>query len=147
MADRVQYKLTGADALSAKFRGLSVSMRTRVALPAARDAMDIVLRDAKDRASQIDDPATANDISANLALIERKTAGEELGAVVVSVGVKRSTKGRLGGNTYYWWWVELGTENARAHPFVRPALENNREAVFSEFLSSAKYQLLKLGLT
>ncbi|KGS11892.1 hypothetical protein OA77_24725, partial [Pseudomonas coronafaciens] len=60
MVDRVQYKLTGADALSAKFRELSVNMRTRVALPAARDAMDVVLRDAKDRASQIDDPATAN---------------------------------------------------------------------------------------
>ncbi|MCQ2989051.1 hypothetical protein NLO72_07335 [Pseudomonas tremae] len=146
MVDRVQYKLTGADALSAKFRQLSVSMRTKVVLPAAKDAMDVVLRDAKDRASQIDDPATANDISANLALMERKAISEELGAVVVSVGVKKSIRGRLGGNTYYWWWVELGTENARAHPFVRPALENNKQAVFSEFLSSAKYQLLKLGV-
>ena len=147
MADWVTYKLKGSDELSARFKGLTEEMRRKVALPAAKDAMEIVLLDAKDRAARIDDPETTNFIPANLAMIERKALGEEVGAVVISVGVRMRKRGQKGGNTFYWWWVELGTEKNRAKPFLRPALANNREAVFKEFLSSAKYQLIKLGVS
>ncbi|MDD1966948.1 HK97 gp10 family phage protein [Pseudomonas putida] len=146
MADWVEYKLTGADALSAKFRSLGEEMRRKVVTPAAKDAMEIVLDDAKSRAARIDDPETSNFIPKNLAIVERKAIGVEVGAVVMSVGVRKRSLGQGGGNTFYWWWVELGTEKNRAKPFLRPALQNNREAVFKEFLSSAKYQLIKLGV-
>lgn len=145
MADTISYKLTGADALSAKFRELSQSVRSQVAVPAAKDAMEIVLKDAQDRASRVDDPETRNYLPKNIAMVEQKTQGAELGAAIVSVGVRKTKAGQRGGNTFYWWWVELGTEFARAQPMLRPALANNREAVFKEFLSSAKFQLLKLG--
>ena len=146
MADTISVRFTGTDQLSAKFRELSGAVRTKVAAPAAKDAMQIVLTDAKDRASRVDDPETSNYLPANIALVERKKLGEEIGAVVVSVGVRKTKAGQRGGNTYYWWWVELGTEHSRARPMLRPALANNREAVFKEFLSSAKYQLIKLGI-
>lgn len=146
MADSISYRLTGAAELSAKFRELSTEMRTKVAVPAAKDAMQVVLTDAKDRASKVDDPETKNYLPDNIALVEQKKLGEEIGAAVVSVGVRRTKAGQRGGNTFYWWWVELGTEYARAQPMLRPALANNREAVFKEFLSSAKYQLIKLGV-
>ncbi|MDI3399657.1 hypothetical protein QLG12_15695 [Pseudomonas sp. V88_4] len=146
MDEIVRFNLKGADELSARFKGLTEEMRRKVVLPAAKDAMDIVLLDAKDRAARIDDPETANFIPANLAMIERKAIGEEVGAVVISVGVRMRKRGQKGGNTFYWWWVELGTEKNRAKPFLRPALANNREALFKEFLSSAKYQLIKLGV-
>lgn len=145
MADFVQYTLKGADELSRKFRGLSEEMRRQVVLPAAKDAMDIVLKDAKDRADRVDDPSTPNYIPLNLAMIERQALGQELGAVVVSVGVRRRKRGQGGGNTFYWWWVELGTEHSRAQPFMRNALGQNKAQVFREFISSAKFQLLKLG--
>jgi HK97 gp10 family phage protein len=145
MADTISYKLTGADALSAKFRELSLGVRSQVAVPAAKDAMQIVLADAQDRASRVDDPETRNYLPKNIALVEQKTQGAELGAAIVSVGFRKTRAGQRGGNTFYWWWVELGTEFARAQPMLRPALSNNREAVFKEFLSSAKFQLLKLG--
>ncbi|MGR4042893.1 hypothetical protein C5U62_22785 [Pseudomonas protegens] len=144
MVDWVTYNLKGADELSARFKGLAEEMRRKVVTPAAKDAMDIVLVDAKDRAARIDDPETANFIPANLAMVERKALGQEVGAVVISVGVRMRKRGVGGGNTFYWWWVELGTEKNRAKPFLRPALQNNREALFREFLSSAKYQLIKL---
>lgn len=145
MADFVEYKLKGADDLSRKFRALSEEMRRKVVLPAAKDAMDIVLKDAKDRADRVDDPSTPNYIPLNLAMVERKALGQELGAVVVSVGVRRRKRGQGGGNTFYWWWVELGTEHSRAQPFMRNALGQNKQQVFREFLQSAKYQLVKLG--
>lgn len=146
MVDWVEYKLTGADKLSARFKTLPDELRRKIVTPAAKSAMEIVLNDAKERAARIDDPETANFIPKNIALIERKAIGLEDGTVVFCVGVRKRSRGQGGGNTFYWWWVELGTENNRAHPFLRPALQNNREAVFKEFLSSAKYQMLKLGV-
>ena len=145
MASSIEYRLRGADDVVARFRNLSKGMRRKVAVPAAKDAMDIVLQDAKARAQRVDDPETPNYIPANIAMVERKALGEQIDAAVVSVGVRRR-KGRAGGgNTFYWWWVELGTEHSQAHPFIRPSLDHNRQALFREFISSARYQLIKLG--
>lgn len=146
MADWITYKLTGADALSATFKTLSQEMQRQVVVPAGKDAMQIVLNDAISRAQRIDNPYTVPDISKNIALIEDVKYFEETGDTKISVGVKKSPRGRLGGNTFYWWFVELGTSRSRAQPFMRNALGQNQQAVFAEFLSSAKYQLVKLDL-
>ena len=141
----VNYKFTGSDALSAKFKELSAGIRKQVVLPAALDAMEIVRDDAKNRADRIDDPETRQYIPKNITMSENTRLSEELDCVAVSVGVKRGRKGS-GNNTFYWWWVETGTSRIRPQPFMRNALSQNRNAVFKEFLSSAKYQLIKLGV-
>ena len=146
MADWITYKLTGADKLSAAFKKLPQELQRQIVVPAAKDAMDIVLKDAISRASAIDDPSTIPDISKNIALIEDKKYFEETGSTKVSVGVRKTRRGQRGGNTFYWWWVELGDSRSRAQPFLRNALTQNREAVFAELISSGKYQLIKLGL-
>lgn len=146
MADWITYKLTGADALSAKFKTLSQEVQRQIVVPAAKDAMDIVLRDARDRAHRVDNPQTPQNIALNIAMIEDTQYFNETGSTKISVGVRRGRRGRLGGNTFYWWFVELGTSRSRAQPFLRNALGQNQQAVFSEFLSSAKYQLVKLDL-
>lgn len=141
----IEFKFTGTEQLVAKFKELGESARREIATPAAKDAMDIVLKDAIDRAARIDDPKTRKNISKNTIMRERKTLGEETGTVIFSVGVRKG-KSAAGGNSFNFYFVELGTEHAIAHPFLRPALWNNREAVFKEFLSSAKFQLVKLGI-
>lgn len=146
MADWITYKLTGADKLSATFKTLSQEMQRQVVVPAGKDAMQIVLDDAKDRAHRIDNPKTPQNIALNIAMIEDVKYFEETGSTKISVGVKKGRRGRLGGNTFYWWFVELGTSRSRAQPFMRNALGQNQQAVFAEFLSSAKYQLVKLDL-
>lgn len=146
MADWITYKLKGADKLSAKFKTLSQELQRQVVVPAAKDAMDMVMADAKDRAHRIDNPQTPQNIALNIALIEDKGYFSETGSTKISVGVKKGRRGRLGGNTFYWWWIELGTSKMRSQPFMRNALSANKEAVFQEFLSSAKFQLVKLGL-
>lgn len=146
MADYITYKLTGADKLSATFKTLSQELQRQIVVPAAKDAMDIVLQDARNRAQQIDDPSTPRDISRNIALIEDKKFFEETGSTKISVGVKKSRRGRLGGNTFYWWFVELGTSRSRSQPFLRNALRENSQGVLNEFISSAKYQIVKLDL-
>lgn len=146
MADWITYKLTGAEALSAKFKTLPQELQRQVVLPAMKDAMDIVLQDAKARAQRIDNPQTPQNIALNIAITENKAYFNETGSTMVSVGVRKSKRGQRGGNTFYWWWVELGTSRIRAQPFMRNALAQNQQAVFAEFLSSAKFQLIKLGV-
>lgn len=146
MADWITYELKGADELSRVFRTLPQELQRKIVVPAAKDAMDIVLKDAIQRASAIDDPSTIPDISKNIALVEDTKFFNETGSTKISVGVRKTKRGQRGGNTYYWWWVELGTSRIRAQPFMRNALGQNQQAVFQEFLSSAKFQLVKLGL-
>lgn len=146
MADWVQYKLKGAEELSRVFKTLPAELQRQVVLPAAKDAMDIVQQDAIRRAKIIDRPETIPDISKNIAMIDDTKFFNETGATKISVGVRKSKRGQRGGNTFWWWWVELGTARSRAQPFMRNALAQNRQAVFQEFLSSAKFQLIKLGL-
>lgn len=146
MADWITYKLKGADELSRVFKTLPQELQRQVVIPAAKDAMDIVLKAAKENADRIDDPDTPNYIPLNIALIEDKKFFEETGSTKISVGVRKTKRGQRGGNSWYWWYQELGTTRFRAQPFMRNALAQNREAVFAELISSGKYQLLKLGL-
>lgn len=147
MADWITYKLTGAEDLSKVFRTLPQELQRQVVVPAAKDAMDIVLQAAKDNASRVDDPTTSNYIPKNLALIEDTKYFNETGSTKISVGIRKRKRGVGGGNTFYALiFVELGTSRSRAQPFLRNALGQNQQAVFSEFLSSAKFQLLRLGI-
>lgn len=146
MADWITYKLKGADELSRIFKTLPQRLQREIVLPAAKEAMQIVLQDAKARADRIDNPMTFPDISKNMALIEDTKFFEETGSTKISVGVRKTKKGFRGGNTYFWWYVELGTSRIRAQPYMRNALNQNQQAVFREFLSVAKFKLLDLGL-
>lgn len=147
MADWITYKLTGADELSRVFKTLPQELQRQVVIPAAKDAMQIVLDAAKDNAAKLDRPETPNYIPRNLDMIEDKKYFEETGSTKISVGVRKRKRGQGGGNTYYAaLFVELGTSRSRAFPFMRNALGQNTQQVFQEFLSSAKYQLIKLGL-
>lgn len=147
MADWVTFKLKGAEQLSRTFRTLPKEMQRQVVVPAAKDAMDIVLAAAKDNASRVDDPATSNYIPKNLALIEDTKFFNETGSTKISVGVRKRKRGVGGGNTFYAAiFVELGTSRSRSQPFMRRALSENAAQVFQEFLSSARFQLVKLDL-
>lgn len=147
MADWITYQLKGADELSRIFKTLPQELQRQVVVPAAKDAMDIVLQAAKDNASRVDDPKTANYIPKNIGMIEDTKFFAETGSTKISVGVRKRKRGQGGGNTYYAAiFVELGTSRSRAQPFMRNALAQNRQQVFQEFLSSAKYQLIKLGI-
>lgn len=141
----IEFRFTGTEQLVAKFKQLGEAARREIATPAAKDAMTIVLKDATDRAYRLDDPKTRKVVAKNVTMIERKAIGGETGTVIFSVGVR--IKGRQpGGRTFEWWFLEMGTEHAAAHPFLRPALWNNRVEVFKEFINSAKYQLVRLGV-
>lgn len=43
-------------------------------------------------------------------------------------------KANPGGDTWYWRFLEFGTERARAQPFLRPAMEQNIQAATDTFV-------------
>lgn len=45
-----------------------------------------------------------------------------------------SGKANPGGDTWYWRFLEFGTERTRAQPFLRPALEQNISAATDAFV-------------
>lgn len=146
MADWITYKLKGADELSKVFRNLPQQIQREIVVPAAKEAMGVVLTAAKANWDKLDDPSTFPDISKNVALIEDTKFFEETGSTKVSVGVRKTKKGFRGGNTFFWRHLELGTSHIRAYAPMRRALNENREAVFREFLGVAKFRLIELGI-
>jgi HK97 gp10 family phage protein len=48
---------------------------------------------------------------------------------------KGKGKGNPGGDTFYWRFLEFGTEHSEAKPFLRRALEDNSQKATNEFIS------------
>lgn len=145
MADYVSFKLTGMDDIVDKFRALPEQLRRKVVLPATKDAMQIVLDASINYAALIDNLKTPQSIASNIAMAERRKDGQDLQAVIMSVGV-RKRRVKSGNNTFYWLWVELGTEHSKAHPFLRQPFNENASKIFREFCDSARYYYGKLGI-
>lgn len=140
MAD-IEFNLTGMDEAIKKLRALPVELRKKPGRSALGYAAKIVRLAAKDNALRIDDAGTGRRIADNIVQRFRSRYFKQTGDLMISVGVA-TERGRIpkgnpdagpGGNTPHWHLIELGTENARAEPFLRPALEQNIGAATDEF--------------
>lgn len=147
-----QIAIKGGRELAAKLAGFSEKLREAAGRRAARKAMGVVRADARRRLQGIDDPGTPTDIGKNVYIQQSRSQSRAIGGVVMRVGILggarpdrslnqnrktgQSPNGHPGGDTRYWRFVELGTENVAPRPFLRPALEQNSGAVL-EALTAA----------
>lgn len=147
-----QWDLKGFDRVIGKMRGLAPAIRLKAGRSALGSAARVVTKAAKSNALRVDDAETGRRISENITQRFRSRYFKRTGDLMVSVGVG-TEKGRIPkgnpdqgpkGNTPHWHLVELGTEKAKAQPYLRPALENNIAAVESEFASKLERQIDKL---
>jgi len=136
-------ELKGVDALLKKLTGLSFDMKYKGGRFALRKAAQVVVRQVKQNAQRIDDPATVADITKNVA--ERWNArlfkrtgdlGFRVGILGGAGGNKTSEElsGNPGGDTRHWRYKEFGTEKMKAEPFMRPAGEQSAQAATDEFI-------------
>jgi HK97 gp10 family phage protein len=157
MTDGVSFKLEGMDEILGKLKELSHDVKYRGGRFALRKAANLVATKAKENAKTIDDPATAEDISKNIAVRWSgrtfKTTGDLKFRVGVMGGARQyantrdnvragragasyavgGDKSNPGGDTFYWRFLEFGTERTRAQPFMRRALSENVSAAVAEF--------------
>lgn len=159
MADGFDFKIEGAEALQRRLKGVTEDMQFKGGRFALRKAANLVRDAAKENASRLDDPQTAENISENIAVRWSSRTFRRTGNLAFRVGVlggarqyantrenvrkgragktflTAGSKGNPGGDTWYWRLLEFGTEKMPAQPFMRPALSRNAQRATDEFVT------------
>lgn len=144
MATDITFTLRGAEAVQRRLQGFPIKLQRKALRAAARSAMKIVQSAARANAKRIDDPESGNQIWRE---IKTQAGKMREPGVIMRVGVMGgavSSKSKT--PPWYWRLVELGTEHQRAQPFLRPALDNNAQAVAAKFVSELNAQIDKLSV-
>lgn len=144
MANRIEVRVFGVEEISKNLRMIASHFDTAVAMPALVEAMEIVRDEAQANAAlYVDRLTTRTYIPDNIVLKRRVKYSKQHGVAAVSVTTKKM-KGS-GNDTFYWWFVELGTRRQRARPFLRKAAFDNVGRVVNTFASRARHELILLG--
>ena len=136
----VELNIQGMDQLKRKLDQLSNPRKAKsIARKAARQAMNIARDAARTNAKAIDDPKTREKIHKNIAVAGGKSRNPN--EIIMRVGVKGGASfsnpnppSLSGGDTRHWRWVEFGSSNNPAVPFMRPALSTNLDQITSKFV-------------
>lgn len=151
MADGVDFTLTGFDEVIRKLAITPIKLRTKGSKRALGRAAAIVRKAARQNALRVDDAETGRRIADNIGQRVRGGYSRRTGDAMVSIGVltargpipKGNPDEGARGNTPHWHLIELGTEKARAQPFLRPAMESNIGAVIDKFAAELDKELEK----
>lgn len=106
--------------------------------------MNIARDAARANAKALDDPITKEKIWKNIVTQTGKTRNSD--EIVMRVGIrggaaqnkytdKTALAGLPGGITTYWRYIEFGTSEIAAQPFMRPALSKNVGQITDKFVS------------
>lgn len=144
----ISFQLKGLDDIQAKLANLTYDAKRKGGRAALRKAAQLVRDDAIRRAQALDDPQSAENISKNIAERWNGRLFKTTGNIGFRIGVlggardesgkipsKKAVKANPGGDTFYWRFVEFGTENMKARPFMRPALATNVDKATDVFVT------------
>ena len=145
----VEVNIEGLDQVQEKLRRLgNPRLMKNAARRSMRKAMAIVRDAARSGAKGIDDPETAEKIWKNIAIAAGKTQNPS--EVVMRVGVRggasfsnKNPPNTSGGDTRHWRWLEFGSAHNPPTPFMRPALQNNIQAVTNSFAENFNKEIDK----
>ena len=145
----VELNIEGLDELNRKLQQLANPRKAKsIARKAARQAMNIARDAARTNAKAIDDPKTREKIHKNIAVAGGKSRNPN--EIIMRVGVKGGASfsnpnppSLSGGDTRHWRWVEFGSSNNRAVPFMRPALSTNLDKVTTKFVQVFDAEITK----
>lgn len=160
MADPVTVRVEGLGEVQRKLKLLPDRLGNRAMRRALRRGANVIRDAARSNAKRIDDPETREQIWKNIAVAGGGRRRERAaGGVMMRVGVrggarplKKGTEtGLSGGNTTHWRFVEFGTSEARAQPFMRPAAASSASAAYQAVVAAAPAEidkeLRKMGVT
>ena len=145
----VEFNIEGLEEVQEKLKRLgNPRLMKNAARRSARKAMAIVRDAARANAKALDDPETAEKIWKNIAIAAGKTRNPN--EVVMRVGVNGGASfsnpnppNTSGGDTRHFRWVEFGSANNPPTPFLRPALQNNIQAVTNSFAENFNKEIDK----
>lgn len=143
----VEFNIEGLEGVQEKLKRLgNPRLMKNAARRSMRKAMAIVRDAARSAAKSIDDPQTSEKIWKNIAIAAGKTRNPN--EVVMRVGVRGGASfsnpnppNTSGGDTRHWRWIEFGSVHNPPVPFMRPALQNNIQAVTNSFAENFNKEL------
>ena len=145
----VEFNIEGLDEVQEKLKRLgNPRLMKNAARRSARKAMAIVRDSARNAAKGLDDPQTAEKIWKNIAIAAGKTRNPN--EVIMRVGVRGGASfsnpnppNTPGGDTRHWRFIEFPSANNPGTPFMRPALQNNIQAVTDSFAENFNKEIDK----
>lgn len=145
----VEFNIEGLEKVQEKLKRLgNPRLMKNAARRSMRKAMAIVRDNARNAAKALDDPETAEKIWKNIAIAAGKTRNPN--EVIMRVGVRGGASfsnpnppNTSGGDTRHWRWLEFGSVHNPPTPFMRPALQNNIQAVTNSFAENFNKELDK----
>lgn len=150
MADSVSFQIHGLDSLLGKLENLKYETKKKGGRSALRKAAQLVRDMARVNARQVDDRASPEKIYENIVERWNGRLNKRTGDLGFRIGVLggardysaygeittgKSATGNPGGDTFYWRFVEFGTERTAARPFMRTALEQGAAAATDKFVA------------
>jgi HK97 gp10 family phage protein len=145
-----EWLVEGADAIVAKLKKLADRPARNALRRALRKGARPIRDAARNNAKRIDDPESREQIWKNIAIAAGgKRREREEGGVVMRVGVQGGARFNPnadgpGGNTSgYWRFVEFGTSEMAAQPFLRPAGAEKAQAAFDVTAAAMQTELDK----
>lgn len=144
--DSVSVNIQGVDELVAKLDSVSYDMKRKGGRAALRKAAKVISDAVKRGAEAINRSETSNSIPANIKIQWGNRTFKRTGDLLFRIGVdggaayKAGNKNasRPGGDTFYWRFIEFGTQKMAARPFMRPAMEENQSKALDTFVSEYK---------
>lgn len=145
--------MQGLDNVLKNMEALDKIIIRRATTSAIRAGAGVIRDAAREKARTLDDPDTPEKIYKNIVTRSMKRrnvnrTGGDAGARVGVLGgardlsahgeIQASGKGNPGGDTFYWRFLEFGTEDMAAQPILRPAAEENKEQAFHKTAEQLK---------
>ena len=145
----IEVNIEGLDQVQEKLKRLgNPRLIKNAARRSMRKAMAIVRDIARNAAKALDDPETAEKIWKNIAIAAGKTRNPN--EVIMRVGVRggasfsnKNPPNTPGGDTRHWRFIEFPSVNNPGTPFMRPALQNNIQAVTNSFAQNFNKEIDK----
>ena len=156
--NEVTFKINGLDELDAKLKKLADPKRIKnAARRSLRRGANVVAAAAKRNAGQIDDPKTRNSIQKNIAVRGGGSRRERrVGGAMMRVGIRGGARNMSkygefrgagsanpGGDTFYWRFLEFGTSQIAARPFMRNAMAQSADQAVAAIATAANVELDK----
>jgi HK97 gp10 family phage protein len=168
MTDMVRVNLKGYEGLRALLREVPEETKIQALRPGVRGMGNFTLFKAREKAGQFIKGYSTGAIKRNIKLLVKredvpwkvvaglrvKTArkqtirrGDKGRGPAILEGFLRgekAAKAKGADDPYYWFMVEFGTVHMQAQPFLRPALENYRDAHINLFRTKFSGALLRV---
>jgi len=130
----MKIEIEGVKKLEKRLKSLEPKVGKGIVRGALKDAAKPLLQEAKERV-----PVKSGDLKKSLRV---RTMKRKKGRY----GVEMATKdGWFKGDQYYGAFLEFGTKNMPAKPFMRPAYDNKKDEAASIIKSRIKSGLKRLG--